>query len=131
MGPDQKIKPRTLLDYMNDLTEMQRKVLDVVYQHSESNPITGAVIANRIGMKPRDTGKEGADLRAVINALRQKGYPIAASGAGYFFVRNSYELSEYIKSLKGRAEKIMQAAEGLQHCDKFNYEPTPAGTLFS
>lgn len=99
---------------MHDLTELQRKTLKCIYQHSNQNPITGKEIANLIGLVPRDTGKEGADMRSVINALRSKGYPICASGEGYWYPRNKADLDEFVQSFQGRIDSQQKALMGIR-----------------
>lgn len=80
--------------------------------------MTGAKIANAIGLRERDSGKQGADLRSIVHALRVKGYPILANTKGYYYARNKEELYEYIQSLNGRKEKLEEALEGLEDCLK-------------
>jgi len=95
------------------MTQLQESVLALVGDHTKEDPITGRDIANRVGMRPRDSGKEGADLRSVISALRQKGQPICASKGGYYYARDRYELADFIDSLGGRVEKLNQVIYGL------------------
>lgn len=97
-----------------ELTELQKRTLDVVRFHDKASPITGKNVANAIGLKHRDTGKEGADLRSIVNALRHKGFPICASGRGYYYPRNREEIGEYTESLSGRIEKMQEALEGMK-----------------
>lgn len=99
---------------MKKLTQLQRDTLDVIIRHPKSNPITGKNVANRIGLKERDTGKEGADMRSIINALRKKGYPICAGGRGYYYADHWSEVIEYAQSLKGRIEKMEESVAGLR-----------------
>lgn len=103
---------------MTGLTDLQRGALDLITMHPHSRPITGTEVANRIGLKPRSTGKEGADMRSVIHALRMKGYPICASGRGYWYPASGDELKAYIESLEARANDQLEAAAGL----KLGYE---------
>lgn len=98
------------------LTDLQQQLLQVVRQRTRGNEMTGAKIANAIGLRERDSGKQGADLRSIVNALRTKGYPILANTNGYYYARNKEELYEYIQSLEGRKNKIEQALEGLEDC---------------
>lgn len=99
---------------MIDLTDLQRKTLEVVSTHPPEYPITGKDIAARIGLKPRSSGKEGADMRSIIHALRVKGYPVCAHGKGYFYAQNGDELKAFIDSLEGRAREVQEAADGLK-----------------
>lgn len=97
---------------MIDLTDLQQNTLRLVGAHQKGNEITGKEIANTIGLKPRSTGKEGADMRSIINALRRKGYPICANGNGYFWPGSRAEIEEYIASLEGRIRKEQEALTG-------------------
>lgn len=98
----------------NDLTELQEDVLRVVMDRTSAGPVTGRSIASIVGMKKRRSGKEGADLRAVVNALRRKGYPICATGEGYWWPRDDAELSGYIVSLQGRINEQQEACDGMK-----------------
>lgn len=103
---------------MIGLTDLQRSALDLITMHPHSRPITGTEVANRIGLKPRSSGKEGADMRSIIHALRIKGYPICASGRGYWYPASGDELKGFIGSLEARATMVQEAVEGL----KLGYE---------
>lgn len=98
---------------MENLTFYQDEALKIIALHTFNNPITGVKIANRINLKDRDTGKEGADIRAVINALRCKGYPICANSLGYFYARAKNELESFTESFKGRIDKQTEAYNGM------------------
>src|SRR3990167_8169148 len=100
---------------MKDLTYIQKKVLEIVSQHPRYSPITGKQVADKIGLKDRDSGKEGADMRSVIHALRVKGYPICANGKGYWYARTAEELSKYIFGFQGRVNKEQAAVDGLKN----------------
>lgn len=88
--------------------------MQVVRAHWKGNEITGKAIANAIGLRQRSTGKEGADMRSVINACRKKGLPICANGKGYYWPRNRQEITEYIHSLEGRIRKEEEALNGMK-----------------
>ena len=96
------------------LTEFQQLTLGLVQQRDKDHAITGAIIANTIGLKPRKDGKAGADMRSIIHALRVKGYPICATGAGYWWPRSEAELSAYIASFEGRVRDQESALKGLK-----------------
>lgn len=98
----------------NPLTETQQNALRIVMDHTSMNPITGKDIANLIGLKPRKSGKEGADMRAVLNGLRSKGYPICATGNGYWWPRNVSEMDAYVKSFQGRIDAQQEACDGIR-----------------
>ena len=99
---------------MKELTDLQRRALTLVQVRPKGREITGKEIANLIGLRPRDTGKEGADLRSVVNALRKKGYPICANGSGYYYPETKKQIEEYIDSLRGRIRKEQEALDGIR-----------------
>lgn len=98
---------------MNKLTILQEKTLKVVKQVSKLKPMTAKRIAFIISLK-ESPGKEGANMRSIIHALRVKGYPICANGKGYYYAQTSTELSAYIVSLGARIMQMEQASKGLQ-----------------
>lgn len=97
-----------------ELTNLQQQTLEKVKEHYRDNPITGAHLAEEINLEPRSTGKEGADMRSIINALRTKGHPVCANGKGYFWPRNVEELSKYIDEFQNRINDQIKALEGLR-----------------
>lgn len=101
---------------MTLLTDLQQQLLQVVRQRTRGDEMKGAKIANAIGLRERDSGKQGADLRSIVHALRVKGYPILANTKGYYYARNKEELYEYIQSFEGRKKKLEEALEGLEDC---------------
>ncbi len=96
------------------MTGLQTDVLAVIINHGKENPITGKQIAFAVELQERDLGKKGADLRSIVNALRVKGYPICASGGGYYYAKTEKELDEFIESFAGRIEKQASALMGLR-----------------
>ena len=82
--------------------------------HTIQDPIPGKSLAQIIGLKEGPSGKEGADMRSIINSLRIAGLPICANDRGYFWPRVKQELSDYIKQLKSRIEKQQEAVDGLR-----------------
>lgn len=99
---------------MIDLTDTQRATLEIISVQRKGSEITGTKIARAIGLKERDSGKDGADMRSVINALRRKGYPICANGKGYYYPASREEIAEYIESLAGRIESEQEALDGMK-----------------
>ena len=99
---------------MRDLTDMQRAALELISIQRKGSEVTGRNVANAIGLRHRESGKEGADMRAVINALRRKGYPICANGKGYYYPKDRAEIQEYMESLSGRIQKAQEALDGMK-----------------
>lgn len=107
------------------LTNLQNSALDCIKKHFKEDPITGTNIANEIDLKERDKGKDGADMRSIINALRTKGNPVCANSRGYYWPRNYSELNEYISEFQNRINDQQKALDGLKiiamkGCDDVN-----------
>lgn len=100
---------------MKELTELQRKTLEIVVKRTCEHPITGKDIAVLIELKSRESGREGADMRSIIHALRVKGYPICASGDGYWWPQNKDELDAYIQSFQSRVDEQQVALDGMRN----------------
>ena len=110
------------------LTEIQESALKLVMERRRSNPITGLELAAQIGLQPHPGGRQGADLRSVIHALRCKAFPVCASGSGYYWPANDIELNEYIGSLQARMEDVAKAVAGMRMSrDKISTEVAKKG----
>jgi biotin operon repressor len=79
----------------------------------KDKPIRGCELSTAIDIKDKD-GKEGANLRSVINSLRDKGFPICANGDGYYYPENPQELEEYIESFQRRIDQQQEACDNLK-----------------
>lgn len=99
---------------MSGLTDLQTATLSTIRDFSSIKPITGTAIARIIGLKERKSGKDGADMRSIIHALRVKGYPICATGAGYWWPKDQGELQVYIESFQNRVNDQQAAVDGLR-----------------
>ncbi len=99
---------------MKELTEYQQKTLGAILGRTCEYPITGKEVARIIGLKPRDSGKGGADMRSIIHALRAKGYPICASSDGYWWPQNKDELNAYIQTFQNRVNEQQVAVDGMR-----------------
>jgi hypothetical protein len=95
------------------LTETQRKVLIMITGRTKKNPITGHELMTFLDIRDKN-GNVGANLRAVINALRDKEYPVCASGRGYYYPQTPEELQEYIDSFQNRIDQQQQACDNLK-----------------
>jgi hypothetical protein len=62
----------------------------------------------------RSHGLQGVEIRAIVSYLRQHCYAIGSSGGGYFMIKNLEEIEQTIEQLKGRAAKMLMAANGLE-----------------
>ena len=97
-----------------ELTYLQEKTLSCIKNHHKNNPITGVNLALEINLEPRDNGKEGADMRSIINALRTKGHSVCAGGRGYYWPRNYEELNKYIDEFQRRIDEQQKALKGMK-----------------
>lgn len=96
----------------NPLTETQSRVLAIIAERSKANPVTGAQLSRLAGMTEK-IEKMGANLRSVVNTLRDKGYPICAGGEGYYYPQSPEELADYIASFNKRIEQQQSARDAL------------------
>lgn len=96
----------------NDLTFLQERVVALIRNKSKNYPITGKGIADALRIKEIPS-KEGANIRSIIHSLRIKGYPICASGKGYYWPKDSRELSAFIHSFQIRVLEEQKAVDGL------------------
>ena len=97
---------------MNDLTFLQEKVISIIRNATRSCPVTGKGIADALRIKEIPS-KEGANIRSIIHSLRIKGYPICASGRGYYWPKDNRELSAFIHSFQIRVLQEQRAVDGL------------------
>ena len=111
------------------MTETQKLVLLEVSRHPKGDEITGAKLANSVDLKPRDTGKEGADLRSVINALRRSGYPVCANSKGYYWPKDQTEMLDYQESLRHRIDQMQEAYDGIEHARQLMGTQPPLGMV--
>jgi biotin operon repressor len=95
------------------LTETQHKVLTMIKGRPKNHPITGHELMTFLDIRDKD-GKEGANLRAVVNALRDKGYPVCAGGRRYYYPQTPDELQEYVDSFQNRIDQQQQACDNLK-----------------
>jgi len=96
------------------LSYYEKKTLKVLLNHKgKENPITGKYLAEEINLPERRSGKEGADMRAIIHRLRTNGWPICASDKGYYLAQTKEELAKFIVALEKRIKSQREAVKGL------------------
>lgn len=103
-----------MFDLISQLSDEQRDVLMVIHKHDKYNKIKDFEIRRLVQVEDPDFKKEGAGLRKVINSLRQHGFAICSDTHGYWYARSQQEILDNIKALRGRANKILEAADGLK-----------------
>lgn len=114
--------PLIFIEKNKTMTPLQLDVLGVLVNHPKEKPITRKELAFAVNLTERDKGRDGADLRSVINALRVHGYPVCAAGTGYYYASKEEDLDEFILSFSGRIEKQMKALIGLREA-KAKFKP--------
>ena len=95
---------------MLELTELQSKAWEVLKASKVGSEITSNQVKDIIGLHTRKSG----DFRAIIHALRVKGYCVCANTSGYYTARNQKEIDEYCLSLSGRITEMSEALAGLR-----------------
>ena len=97
----------------NPLTEAQEKVIIMIKDRSRRKPISSHELITFLDIKDKDN-KTGANLRSIVNRLRDKGYPICANGRGYYYPQGPAELEEYIVSFQNRIDQQQEACNNLR-----------------
>lgn len=95
------------------LTETQSQVLTMISGRSKEHPITSHELITFLEIKDKD-GKVGANLRSVINTLRDKAFPICAGSNGYYYPQSPEELQEYVESFQRRIDSQQEACDTLK-----------------
>ncbi len=103
--------------YKNLLPE-EEKALEWLKLSSKEKPITGAELSNLIGLKNEERGMTGIEIRELVHSLRVKNFPICSTSSnknpGYFWAGGKEDIDKCIKSLHGRAMKLVEAEDGLR-----------------
>ena len=97
----------------NPLTDTQSRVLKMIVERSKKMPISSHELMLFLDINDKD-GKTGANLRSVINTLRDKAFPICANGSGYYYPQSPEELDEYIQSFQKRIDQQQEACNTLK-----------------
>ena len=96
------------------LSYYEKKTLKVLLNHrGKNNAIVGKYLAGEINLPERQSGKEGADMRAIIHRLRTNGWPICACDKGYYLAQTKEELAKFIVALEKRIKSQREAVKGL------------------
>ena len=103
-------------------TNLQQAAIDEIKQHSRKDPISGAKLAELIGLPSRPGGKPGTDMRSIVHSLRCKGIAICASGRGYYWPSDNAELLAYVLEFQARIDKQQEALDGMKRGGDLKYE---------
>lgn len=96
------------------LTRFQEDTLTTIMDRRKRNPITGKEVESAIGLKASISGRQGADMRSIIHALRCKGYPICASGEGYYWPSSDADLTAYLDIFQARIADQAKSLAGMR-----------------
>lgn len=110
-------KAKSTKDMDTKLTTFQQRALRALLDgtHSASDSITARGIALSAGIAPlKSPAAAGEAVRAIVHALRMKGYPICSSSRGYFYARRPEDLSRYIVRLQSRISSVQEALDGVK-----------------
>lgn len=94
----------------NPLTKLEEDVLEIIRERHSGNEITGGQLSAKLGVRDRD-GKTGANMRSVINNLRDKGRVVCANSKGYYYPRGPEELTEYCDQFQNRINEQQRACD--------------------
>jgi len=97
----------------NPLTDIQRSVFDIIKTKTKANPITGLELTKAVKIAD-EKQKRGANMRSIINTLRDKGYPVCASSNGYYYPQSKQDLKEYIDEFQNRIFEQQKACDSLK-----------------
>jgi len=97
----------------NPLTKLQEDVLAIIKDCHLGSEITGGQLSAKLGVKDRD-GKTGANMRSVVNSLRDKGRVICANSKGYYYPISVEELEEYAAQFQNRIDEQQAACNILK-----------------
>lgn len=92
------------------LTDLEAKALDIIKVRCYGKEVTGAQLSTLLGIKDKD-GKAGANMRSVINTLRDKGRVVCANSRGYYYPRTVEELAEYVDQFQNRIDEQQKACD--------------------
>ena len=106
--------------------DKKKDTLKGANQNQENYIMTTAEsqVWNRLSHKPISkkelhsmTGYNDREIRAAVQTLRNKGYPVMSSSKtnGYWIARNEYEINMLIAELKSRASEMMNTVRSLEN----------------
>ena len=87
----------------NNQEQTEIEVMDLIYLHTEANPIKSHDISHALGIC-------GEKIRKAINSLRRQGFLIGSGDNGYYLCNSKKGAEEVIDSMLCRAHSITSAA---------------------
>lgn len=94
----------------NPLTALEQKAIDIISNRFQGQEITGRQLSAMLGVKDNQ-GKAGANMRSIINSLRDKGRVVCANSRGYYYPRGPEELTEYCDQFQNRINEQQRACD--------------------
>lgn len=91
---------------------MKDKILEILQSADRSNPVYSQSIADTLDIQEEHA--TCVKTRMLIKELIEDGYPIGATGNGYFWIHTLGELFEYTDSLKRRIAGIEKRIANVQ-----------------
>ena len=114
----------TTFEDMDGLTKKAKSKLDEflnrIQKVNKKGPVRSKIIEDALDLR-------GVEVRAIVNFLRKRGYPIGSSSKGYWYAKNMEEISDTIKHLYQRKTAIQSVINGLENSVFFAEQ----GKLFS
>ena len=114
----------TTFENMDGLTKKAKGKLDEflnrIQMVKKDGPVRSKIIEEALDLR-------GVEVRAMVNFLRKRGYPIGSSSKGYWYAQNMDEISDTIKHLYQRKTSIQSVISGLENSVFFAEQ----GKLFS
>lgn len=86
--------------------------LERIERVGKDTPVKSRIIENRMDLR-------GVEVRAIVNFLRKKGYPIGSSSKGYWFAKSKDEIEETLQHLHQRKSAIQSVINGLESSNYF------------
>lgn len=106
-------------EYTHELTELERKCVDIMVERFRSRRVGSAVKNSQIAKFFLDTHKiklGGARIRKCVNYIRANGLVsnLVATSKGYYVTENPEEIRKYVYSLRQRSNAIKRIADAME-----------------
>lgn len=93
--------------------ELKNFIKNLIKRYTKSKPISNTKILENIKVNFPKVKMSTADVRIIINSLRQEEVPIIADSRGYFYSEDREEVVAHAQSLQNRIDAIEAAKQGL------------------
>ena len=107
------------------MTTLHEQAWDLIRLHvGHENPLQSADLSRALSIGDDHRGTRVT--RALITDLIRQGYPIGATGQGFFVIQTSEELERYCRELSSRAAGILARSRNVQRAFATYYRGAPA-----